>query len=521
MWPHKKADGHSDLGGGAASVVTLLDELLASQRRLHTPVAEFASQHDRAPDYLKQWQRLIPLTKPQADEQYAFEVNLDACTGCKACVVACHSLNGLDESESWRDTGAIGVQTVTTACHHCADPACANGCPTLAYEKDAVTGVVRHLDDQCIGCSYCTMKCPYDVPKYNDRLGIVRKCDMCQGRLAEGEAPACVQSCPNGAITIRKVKREGIPSAGSMLPGAWESSYTRPATRYVTIKPAASSVTPSPLREEHSHPPLAAMLVLTQMAAGAFLFAALANDIYLGAFAASILFAGLGASILHLGQPLKAWKAFLGWRKSWLSREIIAFNATAAAATGVLVSLFIPALRPLAPVLLWLSAVFGAGAVFTSIMVYVDTRRPFWALPVTAVKFAGTALLLGAGSAAVMWSWTAHPAANPAALITWSLLLFVSAWELQSLRRAGRDAASPWHRSALIMQQLQPRLLRARLVLLVATGVVLPVSALLFPGAAPVILTAALLATAASQFIERHQFFTAAAAPAMPGCSTS
>ena len=54
----------------------------------------------------------------------------------------------------------------------------------LAYEKDPVTGIVRHLDDQCIGCSYCILKCPYDVPKYSRARGIVRKCDMCHSRLA-------------------------------------------------------------------------------------------------------------------------------------------------------------------------------------------------------------------------------------------------------------------------------------------------------------------------------------------------
>lgn len=65
-----------------------------------------------------------------------------------------------------------------------------------------MTGIVRHLDDQCIGCSYCILKCPYDVPKFNARLGIVRKCDMCHQRLAVGEAPACVQACPTQAIRI-------------------------------------------------------------------------------------------------------------------------------------------------------------------------------------------------------------------------------------------------------------------------------------------------------------------------------
>ena len=56
------------------------------------------------------------------------------------------------------------LQHVTTACHHCLDPACLNACPVDAYEKDPVTGIVRHLDDQCFGCQYCTLACPYDAP---------------------------------------------------------------------------------------------------------------------------------------------------------------------------------------------------------------------------------------------------------------------------------------------------------------------------------------------------------------------
>src|SRR5687767_13895812 len=190
----------------------LLAELLDEQQRLDTPVARFSSAQDSGA--IAQISalaiQLIPISKPKPGEQYAFEVDLDSCTGCKSCVAACHSLNGLDDTETWRDVGVIVspsrarpfTQTVTSACHHCADPACLNGCPVLAYEKDPITGIVRHLDDQCIGCSYCILKCPYEVPKFSSRLGIVRKCDMCHSRLAEGEAPACAQACPTHAIRI-------------------------------------------------------------------------------------------------------------------------------------------------------------------------------------------------------------------------------------------------------------------------------------------------------------------------------
>src|ERR1700712_345957 len=232
------------------STLALIDELLAEQSRLQTPVARFAAPHSEArPSSLSS--QLIPLSLPKPGEQYAFEVDLDSCTGCKACVSACHALNGLDENEAWRDVGLITggthsapyQQTVTTACHHCADPGCLNGCPVLAYEKDPVTGIVRHLDDQCIGCQYCVLKCPYDVPKYNERLGIVRKCDMCQQRLGAGEAPACVQACPTHAIKIIKVELHiGAADTSKFLSPAPDPSYTQPTTHYVTKRPAPVDV---------------------------------------------------------------------------------------------------------------------------------------------------------------------------------------------------------------------------------------------------------------------------------------
>src|SRR5947209_6152059 len=87
---------------------TFIDELLAEQRRLDTPVTRFAEQYEQPKTTRPALYRdLIPLTSPGPGEQYAFQVDLDACTGCKACVTACHSLNGLDEGETWRDVGFL------------------------------------------------------------------------------------------------------------------------------------------------------------------------------------------------------------------------------------------------------------------------------------------------------------------------------------------------------------------------------------------------------------------------------
>jgi NAD-dependent dihydropyrimidine dehydrogenase PreA subunit len=149
----------------------LVERYLREQQSL-TAVERFAQRHTDAERPLREpyYRDLLPASPPAEGQQYAFSVDLDACTGCKACVTACHNLNGLDDSEAWRSVGLLHggtaaapvQQTVTTACHHCLDPACMTGCPVGAYEKDALTGIVKNLDDQCIGCQYCTFTCPYD-----------------------------------------------------------------------------------------------------------------------------------------------------------------------------------------------------------------------------------------------------------------------------------------------------------------------------------------------------------------------
>lgn len=500
------------------------------------------------------YRELIPDRKPNPGEQLAFQVNLDACTGCKACVSACHSLNGLDEHETWRDVGLlIGddpeepyQQHITTACHHCVDPACLNGCPVLAYEKDSVTGIVRHLDDQCIGCQYCVLKCPYDVPKYSKKRGIVRKCDMCFNRLARDESPACVQACPSGAITIQIVSIESVTAATAsddqrLVPGAFKSNYTRPTTAYISRKPVQESARPSDqsrLRLEHPHWPLIVMLVLSQIAAGlsvtlgvlSFWDQTVFRTIVGSASVAicTLLTSGLAASVLHLGRPLGAWRAWLGLRTSWMSREIVAFGGF----FGLTVALTVLALLPEAWSLLAASvqqnlllqvarvtAAIGLFSIGCSAMIYIDTRRPSWAWSQVIPKFFGTVIVTGLFGGAILTAAHSALLALSRTLLSVGLIAFLLLflWEfgvgLYALQAKRHPLRAP---SKLIWFRL-PHLSYLRITI-AASIAALSLLVDRLPTGSQFWLTLLICVLSVIWILgERYIFFAAAVAPRMPG----
>ncbi len=521
---------HRSLQSGLRSLV---DELLEEQQKL-TAADRFSHWHESAcaaPG--ERYRALLPSTPLKEGQQYAFEVNLDACSGCKACVSACHSLNGLADEESWRSAGLMVSenwreprrQTITTACHHCEDPACANGCPTLAYEKDGITGIVAHLDDQCMGCGYCAMTCPYEVPQMEPSRGIVRKCDMCRQRLDAGEAPACVQACPSQAIRIIAVERGSAPVSPRLLPSAPPSWITRPTTQYISTQPILlSSLVPEnavQISPGHGHWPLVVMLVFTQWgagAAGAACFLATENQASVLVCAIIALHIGLGASVLHLGRPLQAWRAWLGWRKSWLSREVIGFGLFAAAVTAAGA---LPHLGLVLPLLPQAAALIGIFAVITSGMVYHVTRRQVWAASRSVGRFLGTAAVLGAATTAVIT--TVPVAVGIAVFCATAKLAAELRWArcdnpgLADETQEGTDGPSPW------MQARHHRLLTSSLGLswrlrltLGVIGVVL--LGLALPG--PVLRWLALAMLVSGELLERLLFFQSAVSWRMPGWRT-
>ncbi len=555
----------------AIDLRSLSEQFLREQGEL-TAVEQFSHWHDDpGPLHPRaRYRELLPVSPPGEGQQYAFQVDLDRCSGCKSCVTACHSLNGLDADETWRSVGVLHggtaedpfQQYVTTACHHCLEPACMQGCPAMAYEKDPETGLVILLDDQCIGCQYCTLTCPYDVPKYNSERGIVRKCDMCSDRLAQGEAPACVQACPTQAISIALVDVEKVIQdceANTFMPGAAPPEFTLPTTSYHTRKPLPRNLLPADYydaKRGQAHPELVVMLVLTQLSVGAFcvdaglsrllepgLRAGLGLGHSIVALAVGVL--ALAASTLHLGRPLQAWRAVLGLRTSWLSREILMFGLFSSAAAAYAASYWLPGMGPGLGILLpagihlplsALPALTGLLAVGCSVMVYHKTRRKLWQSARVARTFLSTTALLGTATI-LLTSMLAHlwldssarlPQLRTLGIQLASLLIAVSAFKLVSevaiFRHLRARTNHSFKRAAILMSGELRMTVLQRFALGIFGGLLLPAVFILVArdagdSAVPLIVAASLIfaATLAAETLERFLFFAVVDTPKMPG----
>lgn len=100
-----------------------------------------------------------------------------------------------------REGGPNGVEWAFTrrSCFHCEEPACAEVCPVNAISR-LDNGTVFLDEGKCIGCGYCNAACPFEVPKLRDNRKVTNKCTLCSDRVAQDSIPACVQTCPGGAL---------------------------------------------------------------------------------------------------------------------------------------------------------------------------------------------------------------------------------------------------------------------------------------------------------------------------------
>ncbi len=87
-------------------------------------------------------------------------------------------------------------------CMHCEDPGCLKACPSPGAIVQYANGIVDFQEENCIGCGYCITGCPFDVPRISKKDKKAYKCTLCSDRVAVGLEPACVKSCPTGAIVF-------------------------------------------------------------------------------------------------------------------------------------------------------------------------------------------------------------------------------------------------------------------------------------------------------------------------------
>lgn len=324
-----------------------------------------------------------------------FTMDLDRCTGCRACVLACRIENELSAEAPWRrvttfnERRAPGLPVLhySMACNHCVDPPCAAACPARAISKDPASGAVTVDEARCLGCRYCSWICPFDAPRHDARRGVMRKCTFCAPRLAASLPPACAAACPTGALVCGDFRgaggsadrlpgfsRQGIEPAVSVLPRARGLTPPQGALAGGPVPRDALCRLPSPAAEglALSHEwPLVAFTFLLAVLVGAFAGSLLGGPRLPPFVFAAAGIAALGISLFHLGRPLRCLAAVRNVASSWLSREIALAAAFVAVAT---LSLNWPTLPFAAP----LAAVLGFASLAAVDLVYgatADRRR--------------------------------------------------------------------------------------------------------------------------------------------------
>jgi formate dehydrogenase iron-sulfur subunit len=154
-------------------------------------------------------------------------IDVSKCIGCKACQVACMQWNDLRDTpgvnvgvydnppdlsaESWTVMRFAEVEPTPDklewlirkdGCMHCADPGCLKACPSPGAIVQYSNGIVDFHEENCIGCGYCITGCPFNIPRISKKDGKAYKCTLCSDRVAVGLEPACIKTCPTGALVF-------------------------------------------------------------------------------------------------------------------------------------------------------------------------------------------------------------------------------------------------------------------------------------------------------------------------------
>lgn len=164
---------------------------------------------------------------------YGFILDANKCINCHSCEIACAQENqqfyGYRRLE--RKEFIIGQKvysfSLSLSCNHCENPECVRVCPEGLYYKRR-DGIVIHQEGLCKGCTKCVQACPYNAPKFNDKIGKVSKCNLCSELLDKGEEPRCVQSCMTGALQLANFHSK--PENNFAVLG-WEEVYKKMLTQ--------------------------------------------------------------------------------------------------------------------------------------------------------------------------------------------------------------------------------------------------------------------------------------------------
>ena len=164
---------------------------------------------------------------PVGTHDVAKLIDTTKCIGCKACQVACMEWNDLRDEigsnvgyyqnpadlsdSSWtlmrfaeveKPDGDLEWLIRKDGCMHCADPGCLKACPSPGAIVQYSNGIVDFQEENCIGCGYCVTGCPFNIPRISKRDHKAYKCTLCSDRVAVGLEPACIKSCPTGALVF-------------------------------------------------------------------------------------------------------------------------------------------------------------------------------------------------------------------------------------------------------------------------------------------------------------------------------
>lgn len=212
-----------------------------------------------------------PHAFPYYEDSFGVLHDTTRCIGCRQCEAACQRVNNLPMPDKpFSDLSVCDTRRRTTAyrwtvvnkyevngkpffrklqCFHCNDPACAAACFARCFNK-LPDGAVVYDGTQCVGCRYCMVACPFNVPGFQYDLAwdpLVQKCTFCEPLLKQGKLPGCVEACPVDALTfgrrsdLIKIARERMRDNPGRYVDYLYGEYDAGGTAWMVLAPAAGA----------------------------------------------------------------------------------------------------------------------------------------------------------------------------------------------------------------------------------------------------------------------------------------